>query len=91
MILPPACAAVQRSHEEPAGRSLHCGGLPTAACEGGTRQSNAARVQGVAPLPLMPTPDSPLGWPGKDGKGCEKRRKDLGRGRKVAISSIVMW
>ena len=72
MILPPAYAAVQRSHEEPAGRSLHCGGLPIAACEGGTHQSNAARVWGVASLPPWLTPGTPLGWPGKDVRSGEK-------------------
>ena len=65
MILLPACVAVEITHGEHAGRSLHCGGLPTAACAGGSRQSNAARAQGVAPLPPRLAPESPLGWPRK--------------------------
>ena len=75
MILHPACSAVEITHDEAAGRSLHCGGLSTAACAGGSHQNNAARVQGVASLPPLPTPDSHLGWPGGLGKGWEKRGK----------------
>ena len=61
MILLPACVAVEITHGEPAGRSLHCECLPTAACAGGSRQSNTARVQGVAPLPPRLVPESLLG------------------------------
>ena len=84
MILSLACAAVEIPHKEPAGRSLHCGGLPTAACAGESHQSNAARVQGVVPLPSRPIPDSPLGWPGEDG-GVRVEEKGMGEGGGLAF------
>ena len=83
MILPPACAAVEIAHGELAGKSLHCGGIPTAACGGGSHQSNADRAQGVAPLPSLPTPDSPLGWSGEDGGERVGRGERYGREKMV--------
>ena len=58
---PPVCVAVQRTHGGLAVRRAHCGGLLTGACGGGSYQNNAARGQGIPPLPPLPAPDSPLG------------------------------
>ena len=92
MILLPACAAVEITYGELAGKPLHCGGIPTAACAGGSHQSNAARAQGVVPLPLLPAPDSPLGWSGEDGgERVGRRGERCGRGRRVGISVNKMW
>ena len=89
MILLPACAAVEITYGEFAGKPLHCGGIPTAACAGGSHQSNAARAQDVVPLPPLLAPDSPLGWSGEDGGERVGRGERCGRGRRVGISSVV--
>lgn len=57
------CGADRRAHRESAVKLPHPGGPPIATFAGESHQSNAAKGQGVVPLPPLPKPNFPLEWP----------------------------